>query len=185
LKTAVARALPPRVRAHLGQFLNGMQRRLERDLERIYDYYADLRAESLRKLQKQNVDAARERLRLEAAEREYQAKVADLRQKYDLRVTIELSQRLELICPVQRFTVLIKRRKGERRLTLDWNPLARQLEPPPCEWSYAADAVRVVCDDALHLVAPAGHSDCPHCGKDYCRACHPQRCPKCGRARPD
>ena len=126
--------------------------------------------------------AARERLRLEATAREYQAKVADLRQKYDLRVTVELSQTLELLSPVQRIELLVKRRKGERRVALDWNPLARRLDPPPCEWSYAADTARVVCDDALHLVSPAGHAPCAHCGKSYCRACRPLRCPKCGQA---
>jgi hypothetical protein len=125
---------------------------------------------------------ARERLRLEAAAREYQAKVADLRQKYDLRVTTDLEQALILTSPVQRLELTIKRRKGERRVTLDWSPLARRLEPPPCEWSYTAEITRVVCDDALHLVSPAGHAPCAQCGKNYCRACQPRRCPKCGQA---
>jgi hypothetical protein len=181
LKTAITRALPLRVRAHLGLFLEGMQRRLDRDLARVHEYYTGLRQEAWRRLQKQSADSARERLRLEAAEREYQAKVADLRQKYDLRVTTELSQTLELVSPVQRLELLVKRRKGERQITLDWNPLARQLEPPPCEWSYTAADSRVVCDEALHLVSPAGHGPCPRCGKSYCRACHPSRCPKCGQ----
>jgi hypothetical protein len=182
LKTAVARALPARVRAHLDQFLRGMQRRLDRDLARVHEYYTGLRHEAWRRMQKQSADSARERLRLEAAEREYQAKVADLRQKYDLRVVVELGQMLEFISPVQRVELLIRRRKGERRIALDWNPLSRQLEPLPCEWSYTAESARVVCDDALHLVSPAGHGACAHCERSYCRACHPQRCPKCGRA---
>ncbi len=182
LKSFVTRALPGRVRAHLGQFLGGMQRRLDRDLARVHEYYTGLRGEAWRKLQRKSSDSAREQLRLEAAEREYQAKVSDLKLKYDLRVTVELSQTLELICPVQRLECVIKRRKGERRIALDWNPLARQLEPPPCAWSFATDAVRVVCDEALHLITPAGHDPCRHCEKEYCRACHPHRCPKCGRA---
>ena len=182
LNSFVARALPGRVRAQLGQFLHGMQRRLDRDLARVYDYYDGLRQEAFRKQTKQNADSAREQLRLEAAAREYQAKVADLKQKYDLRVTVEWSQTLELLCPVQRLELLIKRRKGERKVTLDWNPIARVLEPLPCEWSYTADAARVVCDDALHLVSRAGHEPCQHCGKEYCRACTPRGCPKCGKA---
>ncbi len=180
LKTAVTRALSDRVRGQLGQFLNGMQRRLDRDLERVHEYYSGLRNESLRKLQKQKADSAREMLRLEAAAREYQAKVADLRQKYDLRVNVELSQMLEFISPVQRVTVIIKRRKGERKLALDWNPLARQIDPLPCEWSFAAEGPRVVCDDALHIVSEEGHAPCKQCGKEYCRVCSPRRCPKCG-----
>jgi len=182
LHSAVTRALRARVQAHLHLFLQGMQRRLDRDLERVHAYYTGLRQEAWQRLQRQHTDSARERLRLEAAEREYQAKVADLRQKYDLRVTTDLEQALILTSPVQRLELTIKRRKGERRVTLDWSPLARRLEPPPCEWSYTAEITRVVCDDALHLVSPAGHAPCAQCGKNYCRACQPRRCPKCGQA---
>jgi len=181
LKKAVTRAAPARVRAQLTHFVNGMQRRLDRDLERLHEYFLGLREESWRKLKRQKGDAARERLRIEAAEREYQAKVADLKQKYDLRVNIEPVQTLELISQVQRVALVIKRRKGERELALDWNPIARQLDPPPCEWSLVAEGSRVICDDQLHIISPAGHAPCLQCGKEYCRVCSPRRCPKCGR----
>jgi hypothetical protein len=183
LKSRVVRALPERVEAHLAPFLNGMQRRLERDLARVHDYFDDLRAESLLRLRKQGASAetesARERLRLEAIAREYEAKVADLQQKYALRVEVAWSQTLEVMMPVQRIAILIRRRKGERQLILDWNPLARKLDPPPCEWSYTQSAVRMVCDDRLHLISPAAHAPCANCEKVYCRACHPMQCPKC------
>ncbi len=175
------RALPDRVRAQLQPFLQGMQRRLDRDLARVLEYYDGLRQEAFRKRKKPHADSAREQLRIEAAEREYQAKVGDLKQKYDLRVTLELTQTLELICPVQRLELLIKRRKGERKLALDWNPLVRALEPLPCEWSATAAGARVICDDKLHCVSLVGHAPCEGCGKEYCRACHLLRCPKCGK----
>ena len=81
--------------------------------------------------------------------------------------------------PVQRFAVRIRRRKAERVIHLDWNPLARRLETPPCEFSYSADRPRLVCDDALHLVTAEGLSPCADCGRVFCRACHRDRCPKC------
>jgi hypothetical protein len=185
LKSRVTRALPERVQAHLFPFLKGMHRRLERDLARVHDYFSDLRAESLLRLQKQlastETESARERLRLEAIAREYEAKVADLRQKYALRVDVEWSQTLEVVMPVRRVELLIRRRKGERKLSLDWNPLARKLDVPPCEYSYTQTAARVVCDDRMHLISPAAHVPCANCGKAYCRACHPLQCPKCRR----
>jgi len=183
LKARVARALPERVEAHLAPFLIGMQRRLERDLVRVHDYFDGLRAESLLRLRKEGTatepDIARERLRLEAIAREYEAKVADLRQKYALSVDVAWSQTLEIVMPVVRLELLIKRRKGERKIMLDWNPLARKLDIPPCEWSYTRNAVRLVCDDRLHLISPAAHAPCTSCEKAYCRACHPLQCPKC------
>ncbi|MBA3714838.1 MAG: hypothetical protein H0W76_20660 [Pyrinomonadaceae bacterium] len=184
LKSRVARALPERVESHLAPFLKGMQRRLDRDLRRVHGYFDDLRAESLLRLQKQlaaEKETARERLRLEAIAREYKAKVADLQQKYALRVDVAWSQTLEVVTPVQRVEVLIKRRKGERRIRLDWNPLARKLDVPPCEYSYTQSPVRLVCDDKLHLIRPAAHAPCASCDKAYCRACHPLQCPKCHR----
>ena len=183
LKSRIARALPERVEAYLAPFLKGMQRRLERDLVRVHDYFDGLRAESLLRLRKQGTPAeaesARERLRLEAIAREYEAKVADLRQKYALRVDVAWSQTLEIAMPVARLELLIKRRKGERQLRLDWNPYARKLDIPPCEWSYTRNAVRMVCDDRLHLTSVMAQAACSNCHKAYCRACHPLQCPKC------
>jgi hypothetical protein len=185
------RSLPPRVRHQLEPFFKGMYRRQERDLQRLYEYHHDLRRETLERLaalaargeltEKQQAEQARERQRLEAITREYQAKVNDLRQKYAMKVELEWIQTLELVMPVQRLEVLIKRRKGERRFTLDWNPLTRKLEQAPCEYSYTWEHPREVCDEALHLVSPAAHGPCPGCGKAYCRACQPVRCPRCGR----
>jgi len=176
----IHRALPVRIRGHLAPFFKSMNRRLERDLARLQDYYSDLRQESLARLRKQATEMDRERLRLDAIAREYGAKVADLQQKYAMRIDAEWVQTLELIMPVMRFNLMIKRRKGERRLHLDWNPLVRRLEPPPCEYSYTSAGGRVVCDEALHLVSPEAHGPCGACGKAYCRACYAQKCPKCG-----
>lgn len=182
LKSRVARALPERIAAHLAPFLKGMQRRLDRDLQRVQDYFDDLRAEARLRLQKQlaaEKESARDRLRLEAIAREYEAKVADLRQKYALRVDVAWSQTLEVVMPVQRVELLIRRRKGERRIALDWNPLTRKLDVPPCEYSYTQFPVRVVCDDRLHLISLKSLSPCASCDKAFCRACHPLHCPKC------
>ena len=180
VRKMLSRALPDRVRAAVAQFTAGMERRLARDLARLHDYYNGLRAEAWTRLQNQKGDAAREQLRLESAEREYRAKVADVRQKYALSIGLEWSQTLEIVMPVQRVHLLLKRRKAERQLALDWNPVRRRLDAPPDEWSYAATQVRVVCDAASHLLAPPGHGPCEVCAKEYCRVCHAKRCPRCG-----
>jgi len=185
------RALPPRLRLRLTPFFIGMSRRQERDLQRLLAYHQDLRRESATRLaallargeltEKQQAGQAREHQRLEAITREYQGKVADVRQKYAMKVELMWLQTLELVVPTQRFTIRIKRRKRERLFTLDWNPLVRKLEQLPCEYSYTWERPREVCDEALHLVSPAAHGPCPGCGKAFCRACHEAKCPKCGR----
>jgi hypothetical protein len=175
----IKRALPERLNQHLAPFVRGLQRRLDRDLARIHDYYSDLLRESVLRDQKRDGKASG-RLRLEAIDREYRVKVEDLRQKYNVRVDVAVSQSLELIMPVQRFELLIKRRKARRQLQLDWNPLLRRLDLPPCESTFTMDAARMVCDDRLHVVSPAAHGPCANCHRAYCRACHPGKCPKCG-----
>ena len=190
LEAVLKHALPARIRRQLDRFLRGMRRRQERDLSRIYEYHSELRGELLERVrqlgqkadpsEKQRTERKRAQQRLEAIVREYQAKVDDLRQKYAMSVECAWIQTLELIMPVQRFELVIRRRKGQRRLALDWNPLARKLEYPPCEYSRTWERPRAVCDEQLHLVTPEAHGPCAQCGKAYCRACHPGVCPKCG-----
>jgi hypothetical protein len=190
LAERLERMLPPRVQSRIEPFVRGMRRRFERDKGRLYAYHDGLRQEAAKRLSalptggaltpRQQADKQREEQRLTAIEREYEAKIADLRNHYALAVTVEWVQSLDLIMPVQRFEIQIRRRKGERVIALDWNPLTRQLDQAPDEFSYSTGDARLVCDDALHLVSPAGLAACPACGRAYCRVCHPAACPKCG-----
>jgi hypothetical protein len=179
----VARALSPRLQEVLGPFVKGLRRRLGRDEDRLYRYHNDLHRETMGRalaLAADDPRRQREEQRAEAIAREYRAKLDDLARQYATKVTVEWNQTLELVMPVHRFTVLIRRRKVERAIELDWNPLVRRLESPTCEFSASRERPRLVCDDALHLVVPAGLAPCPGCGKTFCRACHSDRCPKCG-----
>ena len=179
----VSRALPPRVETALAPFVKGLRRRLARDGERLHAYHNDLHREAMRRalsLPEDDPRRHREEQRAEAIGREYRAKLDDLSRQYATRVAVEWVQTLELVTPVQRFTVQLRRRKADRAIQLDWNPLARRLEPPACEWSASAERPSLVCDDALHLVVPAGLAPCPGCSRSCCRACHRERCPKCG-----
>lgn len=183
LDSFLERALTRAIDNNLSQFLAGLKRRQERDLARIYDYHRQLRRESLIRIKKQPAETEKEQAKIHAITREYQAKVVDLQQKYDLRIDLQWVQTLEIIMPVQRLEVLVKRRKGERHFHLDWNPLMKKLETAPCEYSYSLEGKRVVCDDALHIVSEPAHKECSSCTKAYCRACHPIKCPKCGKTK--
>jgi hypothetical protein len=178
------------VRRDLETFLNAMRRRLDRDRGRIHQYHDDLRRTSQMRLaalgsangEKAEADRKRETMRIAAIEREYAAKLNDLRHNYALRVTIDWIHGLTLFAPVHRYEVLIKRRKSERIIRIDWHPAIRMIEPPPCDWGTAAGRTRVVCDDHLHLTDPSGQTPCLSCGKVWCRGCHSASCPRCGRA---
>ena len=72
--------------------------------------------------------------------REYRAKLDDLARQYATRVTVEWVQTLELVMPVHRFDVQIRRRKAERTIALGLEPVgpaagaAGRARPPPA-WS--------------------------------------------------
>lgn len=179
-----------RVRREMQPFLRMLRRRLDRDCNRIYEYHDDLRRQAQRKLAgladaggKADAERKRENLRIATIEREYAAKLDDLRHNYALRVSVEWVQGLELFVPVQRFQVLVKRRKGERLIDIDWHAAVRLIEPPPSDWGSGLDRTRHVCDDSLHLTDADAQAPCPSCGKVWCRACHPAACPRCGHTR--
>lgn len=178
------------VRRNLESFLNAMRRRLDRDRGRIHQYCDDLRRSAQMRLaalgsasgEKGEADRKRETLRIAAIEREYAAKLDDLRHNYALRVTVDWMQALTVFAPVHRYDVQIKRRKGERIIGIDWHPAIRMIEPPPCDWGAGVGQTRLVCDDRLHLTDVSGQAPCSSCGKAWCRACHPTACPRCGQA---
>jgi hypothetical protein len=179
----VARALPPRLDVALVPFLKGMRRRLGRDQDRLHAYHNDLHLEAVRRamaLPEGDAIRRREEQRAEAIGREYRAKIDDLARRYATRVIIEWVQSLELVMPVHRFAVQVRRRKADRVIHLDWNPRARRLESPVCEFTASAERPRLVCDDALHIVVPSALGPCQACGRPFCRACSPKRCLKCG-----
>ncbi len=181
-------ALPARIERGLDRFLLRMHRRQGRDLDRVHQYHTELRQELLDRLahlearpdlsERQRSERSRVEAQLQAIDREYRAKVENLRHKYAAYIENRWIQTMELIMPVQRFELLVLRRKRQRCLALDWNPLTRWLDTPACAYSYTWDRPRAACDERLHLVIPAALGDCPQCGKAYCRACH-HTCPKC------
>jgi hypothetical protein len=190
IRSRVRPLLDHGVRQELEPFLRAMRRRLERDRNRVHGYHDDLRRAALKRLgalgppgppsEKAEAERRRETLRVAAIEGEYRAKLDDLRHNYALRVTVDWVQALTLYVPVQRFEVLIRRRKGERLISIDWHPLVRLIEPLPCEAGLGLDRTRFVCDHSLHLIEPP--APCGSCNKGFCRACHPAACPRCGAA---
>jgi hypothetical protein len=190
LAERMRRAVDRMVRSDLEPFVRTIRRRLDRDRDRVHAYYDDLRRSALAKLtalqaatgDKAEADRKRETMRVAAIEREYAAKLDDLRHNYALRVTVDWVQGVILYAPVHRYEVLIRRRKGERVVSIDWHPAARMMEPPLCEWGTGLERMRLVCDDRLHLTDQDGQAPCRFCSKAWCRACHGPICPRCKRA---
>ena len=181
--------LPSRIRERLAPFLSGMERRMANDTDRLHAYYSALRSEAAARREEVRRKAApeealikREELRLEAAEREYHAKIADVKRKYAMSVEVKLAQAVRLAMPVHRVRGLLLRRKGKRPIHLDWNALTKRMDSFLCEGCGGLSTTHALCDDRLHVLCPACLAACASCGTEFCRACHREACPRCKTA---
>jgi hypothetical protein len=180
-----ARVLPFYVRQRLTPFLVGMERRLARDLDRLYSYYGRLQEEVVRCLQEKQSrgepedSLKRERLKLETIAREYPDKVADLGRKYAIRTELRFLQALTATMPVHRLEVTLLRKKGRRLLHLDWNPLAKRTEALSCENCGQTAGGFWLCEDRLHILCADCQGPCRHCARSFCHLCSPSGCPRC------
>ena len=173
------------VKEALKDFLASVERRMNRDIRRVDDYYRTLVHEHRQQLAKKLATAeeqAKTLGKIEAVERELKSKIVDLVGKFSLEILLEPISflRVETISPT--LWIAVKRRKHARLFPLTYNPIAKSLDPLPCEACYYPKKGYYVCDDRLHILCRPCFAPCPRCGKNNCRACHPKGCPKCAPA---
>ncbi|MBI5287145.1 MAG: hypothetical protein HY878_06105 [Deltaproteobacteria bacterium] len=169
------------VREGLMEFIRGLERRLNRDVKRVYEYYEELKVETRRAIEKKRASGEEDKLlhRLEAIETELKWKVQDLITKYTLTIQIEpvSSILIETQSPV--FWIDIKRRLSSRPFPLTYNPLIRRFDPLPCESCFYPRVPYYICDEKLHILCNNCFKRCHKCGKQYCGVCYKGGCPKC------
>jgi len=170
------------VQEALADFLVSMERRLNRDIRRVHDYYQTLIHEHRHALAKKSAapeDRARTESKIEAVERELKGKVQDLIGKFSIDLQLEPISfiRIETVSPV--FWLSVKRRKEARQFPLTYNPLSKSFDPLPCEACFYPKKGYYVCDDRLHILCRECFAPCARCDKIYCHACHPKACPRC------
>lgn len=166
----------------LSDFLISMERRMNRDIRRVHDYYQTLINEHRQVLAKKLTardENERAESKIEAIERELKGKVQDLIGKFSIDLLLEPISfiRIETISPI--FWLSVKRRKETRQFPLTYNPVLKSLDPLPCEACFYPRKGYYVCDDRLHILCRECFAPCPRCDKIYCGACHPKGCPKC------
>jgi hypothetical protein len=166
----------------LRDFLISTERRMNRDIRRVHEYFQTLIHEHRQALAKKSAtqeDKERTESKIEAVERELKGKVQDLIGKFSIDLQLEPIAfiRIEAMSPV--FWLSVKRRKEARLFPLTYNPVVKSLDPLPCEACFYPRKGYYVCDDSLHILCRECFSPCARCDKIYCRACHPKGCPRC------
>jgi hypothetical protein len=170
------------VKEKIGDYLKSLERRLNRDIRRVNEYYNTLKVETKKSIEKKiQKDEEIDKLsdKLDAIEAEKKWKINDLISKYTLNIRIEPLTVIRIKTVTDIFWIKIKRRLSTRQVPLCYNPVLKHLEPLPCESCFYPGGDSYVCDDKLHIVCSLCFAKCAGCGKQYCRACHKDACPKC------
>lgn len=170
------------IHEELADFHRSLQRRLQRDITRLEEYYHSLSAEIERKIVRRQLTGSErehEEARRHAVALERNRKIADQREKYALKIEVEPVSFLRLNVPVQVVTAELRCRKLSRETFFVWNALLKEFEPAICEGCHAALYAVQLCEEKLHLLCRAC-SNCAACGRSICHRCHPGKCPKCG-----
>jgi hypothetical protein len=172
----------------LGERLAHLQTRLTRYLEldraRLDEYYTDLLQDARRRLQKADGDrlpALESKIAAILSERE--AKLADVEQKYHLRIQLELLNLAVITLPKLDLTVEIRKRSVAVQRILSWNPLLHAIDPLACDVCGQAGVALVLCENG-HLAHEACLApQCVDCKRTYCQKCasEVQQCAVCER----
>jgi hypothetical protein len=150
-----------------------LHERLDRQLERIGRYYADLRAEveeQARKARNRDEDPAKFTARIEGLEREEQLRAAELRRKSQLKVHLRLLNLLVIHQPKLLLnTEVVSSKAGPAAGRLEWvyDPLVEAVEA-------------AVCPECRHptfefAVTRQGQLVCPACASAFSAPARPAR----------
>ena len=166
---------------NITEFKETITRHHIRDILRIETYFQDLTnemEEEIRKRQQRRhlkdpgLEIKREKIRQLAGEKS--RKLAALKDKYRLRLTLRPLVLLLARLPVRRCDLLVKRRKGQRQLSVVYNLLSKRFDPVACEACGADTYTLGFCDDSLHVL-------CVACLAMYTDQ---KKCPRCRGKRP-
>lgn len=172
----------------LAPVLASSKKRLERFLEldraRLLEYYDDL----AKNVQKRLRSAETERqpalqAKLDAIQSERQAKLADIEEKYHLRVELEPLNLAVVAQPKVDLLVEIKKRTQSVQRRVVWDPLRHKVEPLICDVCGQSGDSLLLCEEGHLAHAECLQPQCVECKRVYCQKCSEksQTCVVCAR----
>ena len=179
------------VKEEFEPFIKSLERRLNRDIKRVFEYYETLKVEICKTFEKKvfngkdSLEGQNEEGRkvlsgkLDAIEGEKKWKIQDLVSKYALNVRIEPVGIIDIETESLVFWLDIKRRLSSRAFPLSYNPLLKKVDSLPCEGCFYPRGAYCICDEKLHILCATCFRKCPDCGRQYCSVCNKKGCPRC------
>jgi hypothetical protein len=148
----------------LREFTKSMNVRLQRDTKRLHEYYRGIIDSLLRKGRGPKKTGEEEKSsRRDAARLEFRAKVAELREKYSVRVGVRLVSACRVILPAVRCSFKAEYKTSSAVMEVCWNSLTKSMEPVSCS-ACGRDTYRILICGNLHFTCPDCGPVCPICG---------------------
>jgi len=119
----------------LAAFHASMNRRFQRDIANLEEYYRSLEAEMQKSLEKPGLsESARSdrQAKIEAIPAELASKKEDLLKKYSINVRLQLAAAMYIRTPAKKIACRLSIGKQRRQFFLTYNPVTRAIDPPPC-----------------------------------------------------
>jgi len=160
-----------RAEAFVASVRERMHHRKTRDRDRIRRYFAELAEELDGRAQRHKLEADAVASKRVAIERDQQAKLDALEQRYMIKAELRPIAALRVNAPAWSVELDVKRRKSRRDITLEYDSFTRSLVPARCEGCGGPAARPAACDDAVHLLCErcvpevSGRFVCPRCRK--------------------
>lgn len=185
----------------LKDFAKSLERRMNRDIKRVYEYYDALEKQVDDTISKKsalsqdyafattypdntvvNTETPEELTKLyskkDTIKLEKKLKIQDLIAKYALQIKLKPVTMIRIETYTQTVKISLKRRLNSRHFTLAYNPVTKQMDDLPCECCFNPGDGYYVCDDKLHIICGNCYSLCHDCTRQYCKLCY-EKCPKC------
>jgi len=161
-----------------------LQRYLELDQARLQGYYDDLKKVAERRLVKAKADRRPAlEAKIAAIEAERRAKLADVEQKYRIRVDLELINLAVIAQPKLDLRVEIKKRSVATQRRVTWDPLRHVIEPLACDVCGLPGEELHLCENSHLTHSGCQAPQCVDCKRIFCLLCAEsvQTCVVCDR----
>lgn len=174
----------------LGETLDSLQKRLMRFLEldraRLNDYYDDLHKDAERRAARKMAEPDHRpamEAKLAAITSERQSKLADVEQKYHLRIQLELVNLAVIAQPKLDLTVEIRKRGVTVKRRVTWDPLLHTVEGLACEVCNRPGHTLLLCENGHLAHGECLTPQCVDCKRTFCQKCagEVQTCVVCER----
>ena len=158
LTPLIERTAAEQVKASLENWQIKLERANARDEKRLKTYYDTMGQEIQNRIQSRHLEGEekdRELARLAATNQELDRKLADLQDRYALKVDASLYSVLVIELPTVHLKCELVRKKIKRNITAVWNPFTKIIEPLCCEQTGVPVEEFYLDDSVAQIIAPA------------------------------